>query len=619
MRIGRCLVAARLAGALVVVAFFGASCGDEPAGDDDAAGGEGGGSSGAFCESSLDCVEGNGGRTICDPLLRACVECVASADCPDMHDCTEHACVPYTTCNSSLDCPLGEVCHDEWERCVECVRDADCDEGERCADSECRPPCDSDNDCTPLGLLCDQAGGYCVRCLEHSHCAELEHCARGDCVADVCRADVQSCSGNALATCDDEGTMATLTPCAADESCRLAGNGASCVASGEGGAGGEPGTGGSSGTGGGSGGRGTTGGAGGASGGTGGSGGSGGALGGGAGAINAGGTAGAGAGGGTGGAESGGTSGSSGASGSGGTAGAGGGGPVAGPSCESESGDECQGESCCTSLVVPGGSYLRGRGTEICSTCVDGCPTEGEGCDTDELPETTITISAFALDKYEVTAGRYLAFVAAFDAWRAGGQPADGVGGHPLVPGSGWNSGWNTLLAADSATLTTRIESCSNSTVDGGNATDPMNCVDFYEAFAFCAWDGGHLPTDAQWEFAAAGGDENRLYPWGSAVPDATLAVFDTTGPLIVGSLAAGAGRYGHRDLMGNVWEYMLDLYAPYPSGCNDCVNVTTGTNRTLRGGSYGNAMSTMRAANRYDDGRPATDRTNSTGFRCAR
>jgi formylglycine-generating enzyme required for sulfatase activity len=58
----------------------------------------------------------------------------------------------------------------------------------------------------------------------------------------------------------------------------------------------------------------------------------------------------------------------------------------------------------------------------------------------------------------------------------------------------------------------------------------PMNCVNWYEAFAFCIWDGGRLPTEAEWEYAAAGGDENRIYPWGNDVAEPLPASYAATG-----------------------------------------------------------------------------------------
>jgi hypothetical protein len=66
-----------------------------------------------------------------------------------------------------------------------------------------------------------------------------------------------------------------------------------------------------------------------------------------------------------------------------------------------------------------------------------------------ERSEDRATVSSFALDRHEATVGRFRAFVEAYD----GSPPTSGAGAHPLIAGSGWDSGWNTQLPADQAAL----------------------------------------------------------------------------------------------------------------------------------------------------------------------
>ncbi|HEX6765956.1 MAG TPA: SUMF1/EgtB/PvdO family nonheme iron enzyme [Polyangiaceae bacterium] len=308
-------------------------------------------------------------------------------------------------------------------------------------------------------------------------------------------------------------------------------------------------------------------------------------------------------------------------------------------SCSDMAGDECGGDDCCASLPVAGGSFPFGRGSETCSTCSGGCPS-GVSCDSDETPEHTATIASFELDKYEVTVGRFRRFVAEYD----GTPPAAGAGAHPRVADTGWRSEWNALLPADSAALATDLTTCETTTqcmdlgvcgsytwtaAPGPNEERPINCVSWYEAFAFCIWDGARLPTEAEFEFAA-GGNQNYLYPWGnSPAAGATLAVYqclaDGTAGCAgladlpsVGSRPLGAGPFGHLDLLGSVGEWQFDLVSSYAAGaCTDCVNADVGTQRSNRGGGWFLSEFLVRTASRH--GRDPSGRPAASGLRCAR
>jgi formylglycine-generating enzyme len=147
-------------------------------------------------------------------------------------------------------------------------------------------------------------------------------------------------------------------------------------------------------------------------------------------------------------------------------------------------------------------------------------------------------------------------------------------------------------LATTSQALITSVL-CPNATSLSGDDTLPMNCITWYEAYAFCIWDGGRLPTDAEWGYAAAGGgatDGQRFYPWSmppeSMVIDSTYAVYYASAPAAVGSRSPkGDGKWRQADLLGNVGEWLVDYGGDHPRPCFDCSNKVFSEGRVLRGG----------------------------------
>lgn len=304
---------------------------------------------------------------------------------------------------------------------------------------------------------------------------------------------------------------------------------------------------------------------------------------------------------------------------------------VCAKSCAGLSQTACSGKSCCERDSVTGGTVKMGRGTETCTGCVTGCPP-GTSCDDPEgindTPEHNAGVNQFILDRYEVTVGRFRRFVDNYTT------PATGAGAHPAITGTGWQAAWP--IAASSAALKTNLN-CTGTTWTtnpGNNEQLPINCVNWYEAFAFCIWDGGRLPTEAEWEFAAAGGNQNRLYPWGATALSADLALYGCPGGCdggvtanlkSVGSKPTGVGRYGSLDLAGSVQEWVFDYYSTYTTSfCNNCAATAVpnfGDYRSRRGGNWRSTVGEqLRAADRVVwEIEVASYRNDTSGFRCAR
>lgn len=283
--------------------------------------------------------------------------------------------------------------------------------------------------------------------------------------------------------------------------------------------------------------------------------------------------------------------------------------------CGASSHDDC----CSTAVKIAGTSFTRSNDAATDGMFSGGAPA---------------TISDFYLDKYEVTVGRFREFVREGFGIQAN-APAPTSGLHTAVTGSGWDSAWNSSLAANTDALKVALKCGSGQTwtdVQGANENLPINCVTWYEAFAFCIWDGGYLPTEAEWNFAAAGGSEQRAYPW--SVPPGTLsldcsfanyttACTSSGGVFRVGTKSTpGDGRWQHADLAGNVAEFVLDWHrmATYTtvSPCNDCADVSPDTTfRGVRGGGFNAGSSNTRTG--FRDYASPTQRDVHNGFRCGR
>lgn len=218
----------------------------------------------------------------------------------------------------------------------------------------------------------------------------------------------------------------------------------------------------------------------------------------------------------------------------------------------------------------------------------------------EETPRHRVTITSFYLDRTEVTNLQFKRFLEQSPEWRKENISAAYHNGKYLQHWNGNN-------------------------IPAGQESYPVVFVSWYAAAAFCQSQGKRLPTEAEWEYAARGGREQKDFPWGDEMPDKTRANFSTTGLKAATAVATyPANGYGLHDMAGNVWEYLADEWQKYPPKAGidttalfkDRSFLRVKTRRALRGGSYGGGAVNMRVT--YRDSHAPENAGDHVGFRCA-
>jgi len=278
-------------------------------------------------------------------------------------------------------------------------------------------------------------------------------------------------------------------------------------------------------------------------------------------------------------------------------------------------------------VQLDGGAFLMGTESE------QAFPQDGEG------PVRKVVLDGFYIDRYAVTNERFAEFV------RATGYKTESerlnwsfvFQGHiaenqrelvaARVPGVSWwckvnGAAWNHPEGPDSDI--------------SSRAHYPVTHVSWNDAHAYAEWAGKRLPTEAEWEYAARGGLEQKVFPWGDELVPAgqhRCNVWQGEFPLVDLAEDGYAGTapadtfppngYGLYNITGNTWEWCSDWFSPgyhVSAGRTNPVGPLRGQTKVMKGGSY---LCHQSYCNRYrvaarSSNEPDSATTN-IGFRCVR
>lgn len=262
-------------------------------------------------------------------------------------------------------------------------------------------------------------------------------------------------------------------------------------------------------------------------------------------------------------------------------------------------------------ITIPAGAYTIGRNDAAA----------------DQRPAHSVRLDAFRIDRTEVTNAAFVEYLNLLGIRVkgpfAGGELTDGMGedaGLLREQRWGFHNQYPIIALNDE---NARIGHDGTRFVPARGFEDhPVAETTWAGARAYCAWRGGRLPTEAEWE-AAARGSDGRRYPWGEELPDATRAHVnrnpDATAP--AGSLPAGASPFGVLDMAGSVAEWTSTLKRPYPYDVADGREAPgTPGERVTRGGDYqyDNDAEKLSASHRNGFSNEPSQGHRQIGIRCA-
>lgn len=278
-------------------------------------------------------------------------------------------------------------------------------------------------------------------------------------------------------------------------------------------------------------------------------------------------------------------------------------------------------------IVLPAATFLMGTDYALAN--------QGDG----EGPVREVALSPFAIDIHPVTNADFAAFVAATGHVTESERYGTSFVFHAQVPDERYDEVVEDTLAAAPWWCLVRgaawhAPEGPGSTIDG-RMTHPVVHVSWNDAMAYCAWSGAALPTEAQWEYAARGGLEQKLYPWGDELapdgrhlcnvwqgefPHVNTADDGYTATCPVDAFPPNG--HGLFSVTGNTWEWCADYWGTAFTArpLRDPQGPTHGTARVMKGGSF---LCHASYCNRY---RPAARTMNTPdsaasniGFRCVR